>query len=49
MHLTVDAVAVRKGRSRSMINYGSKKDEGEAGKGVGEALRSMSDQIGRQA
>jgi len=32
-----------------MINYGSKKDEGEAGKGVGEALRSMSDQIGRQA
>ncbi|MGQ9612409.1 MAG: hypothetical protein ACUVSL_08615 [Chloroflexus sp.] len=32
-----------------MINYGGKKDEGEANKGVGEALRSMSDQIGRQA
>ncbi|WP_298817227.1 SH3 domain-containing protein [Chloroflexus sp.] len=32
-----------------MINYGSKKEEGGASEGIGVAMRSMSEQIGRQA
>lgn len=32
-----------------MINFGGKKDEGDKNQGISEAMRSMSDQIGRQA